>query len=39
LQKALDDSAGGEKGPVDVRDLVQAGVVEGAKELQAAGKF
>lgn len=38
LQKALDDSAGGDKGPVDVRDLVQAGVVEGAKELIQAGK-
>lgn len=39
LQKALDDSAGGDKGTPDVRDLVQAAVVEGAKELQAAGKF
>ena len=39
LQKALDDSAGGEKGPKDVRDLVQEAVVEGAKELQAAGKY
>jgi hypothetical protein len=38
LQKALDDSAGSDKGPVDVRDLVQAGVVEGAKELIQAGK-
>ena len=38
LQKALEDSAGGDKGPVDVRDLVQAGVVEGAKELIESGK-
>ena len=39
LQKALEDSAGGDKGPADVRDLVAAGVVEGAKELQAEGKW
>jgi hypothetical protein len=39
LQKALDDSAGGDKGPVDVRDLVREAVVEGAKELRAAGSF
>jgi hypothetical protein len=40
LQKALEDSAGtGGKGPVDVRDLVNAGVVEGAKELIDSGKF
>jgi hypothetical protein len=39
LQKALEDSAGGDKGPVDVRDAVAAAVVEGATELQAAGKF
>ncbi len=40
LQKALDESAGSsDKGPVDVRDSVAAAVVEGAKELQAAGKF
>ena len=39
LQKALEDSAGGDKGPVDVRDLVQAGIVEGAKELIEAGKY
>jgi hypothetical protein len=38
LQKALDES-GSDKGPKDVRDLVQEAVVEGAKELQAAGKF
>ena len=38
LQKALEDSAGGDKGPVDVRDLVQAGGVEGAKELIESGK-
>jgi hypothetical protein len=38
LQKALDESAGGDKGPIDVRDLVQAGVIEGAKELIEAGK-
>lgn len=38
LQKALDES-GSDKGPMDVRDLVAAGVVEGAKELQSAGKF
>jgi hypothetical protein len=39
LQKALEDSAGSsDKGPVDVRDLVQAGVVEGARELIEAGK-
>ncbi len=39
LQMALDDSAGGDKGPKDVRDLVQEAVVEGAKELIGAGKF
>ena len=39
LQKALDDSAGGDNGPKDVRDLVQAAVVEGATELITAGKF
>jgi hypothetical protein len=40
LQKALEDSAGsGDKGPIDVRDSVMAGVIEGAKELQEAGKF
>ena len=40
LQKALDESAGSaDKGPVDVRDSVAAGVVEGAKELLSAGKF
>ena len=38
LQKALDESAGGDKGPVDINDLVRAGVVEGAKELIEAGK-
>ena len=38
LQKALDESAGGDKGPVDINDLVRAGVVEGAKELVEAGK-
>ena len=38
LQKALDDSAAGDKGPKDVRDLVQAGVIEGAKELIESGK-
>jgi hypothetical protein len=40
LQKALEDSGGGDgKGPIDVRDSVMAGVVEGAKELISAGKF
>jgi hypothetical protein len=40
LQKALEQSAGtGDKGPVDVRDLVREGVVEGAKELVESGKF
>jgi hypothetical protein len=39
LQKALDESAAGDKGPVDVRDSVAAAVVDGAKELIAAGKF
>jgi hypothetical protein len=38
LQKALDES-GGEKGTEDVRDAVRRAVVEGAKELQEAGKF
>ena len=37
LQKAMAESAG--KAEVDVRDSVLAGVVEGAKELIAAGKF
>jgi hypothetical protein len=39
LQKALEESAGGDKGPKDVRDLVQEGVIEGAKELVESGKI